>query len=79
MDKVCDHIFLVNTSKKNQKKRVLMRPNMTERKYELINNSQWSYEKKKKKKPLIINTSFGKLITFIIVILYLLRIKLRGK
>ena len=79
MDKICDYIFLVNTTKKIQRKRVLMRPNMTEKKYELINNSQWSYEKKKNKKPLIINTSFGKLITFIIVIFYLLVIKLKGK
>ena len=27
-----------------------MRPNMTEKKFELINNSQWSFEKKRKKK-----------------------------
>ena len=56
-----------------------MRPNMTEKKFELINNSQWSFEKKKKKKPFIINTSFGKTITFIIVIFYLFKIKFRGK
>ena len=49
MDKECDYIFLVHTTKKIQKKRVLMRPNMTEKKFELINNSQWSFEKKKKK------------------------------
>ena len=79
MDKECDYIFLVNTTKKIQKKRVLMRPNMTEKKFELINNSQWSFEKKKKEKPFIINTSFGKLITFIIVIFYLFKIKFRGK
>ena len=29
-----------------------MRPNMTEKKFELINNSQWSFEKKKKKNHL---------------------------
>ena len=79
MDKECDYIFLVNTTKKIQKKRVLMRPNMTEKKFELINNSQWSFEKKKKEKPFIINTSFGKLITFIIVIFYLFKIKFKGK
>ena len=56
-----------------------MRPNMTEKKFELINNSQWSFEKKEKEKPFIINTSFGKLITFIIVIFYLFKIKFRGK
>ena len=48
-DKKCDYIFLVNTTKKNQKKRVLMRPNMTEEKFELINNSKWSFKKKKLK------------------------------
>ena len=79
MDKECDYIFLVHTSKKIQKKRVLMRPNMTEKKFDLINNSQWSFEKKEKEKPYIINTSFGKLITFITIIFYLFKIKFRGK
>ena len=79
MDKGCDYIFLVHTTKKNQKKRVLMIPNMTEKKFELINNSQWTFEKKEKEKPYIINTSFGKLITFITIIFYLFKIKFRGK
>ena len=79
MNKECDYIFLVHTSKKIQKRRVLIRPNMTEKKFELINDSQWSFEKKEKKNPYIINTSFGKSITFIIVIFYLLKIKFRGK
>ena len=35
-NKDCDYVFLVNTSKKNQKNRVLKRPNMTEKKFELI-------------------------------------------
>ena len=79
MDKECDYIFLVHTTKKIQRERVLMRPNMTEKKFELINNSQWSFEKKEKEKPFIINTSFSKLITFIIVIFYLFKIKFKGK
>ncbi len=79
MDKECDYIFLVHTTKKIQKRRVLIRAYMTEKKFRLINNSQWSFEKKKKKTPYIINTSFGKLVTFIIVIFYLLKIKFRGK
>ena len=79
MDEECDYIFLVHTPKKIQKRRVLIRPNMTEKKFELINNSQWSFEKKRKKKPYIINTSFGKLVTFIIVVFYLFKIKFRGK
>ena len=79
-DKKCDYIFLVNTTKKNQKERVLMRPNMTEEKFELINNSQWSLKKKNlNSKPIIINTSFGKLVTFLIVIFYLIKIKFNGK
>ena len=79
MDKICDYVFLMYTSKKIQKQRVLMRPNMTEEKFELINNVQWSFEKKAKKNPLIINTSFGKIITFILVLFHLLKIKYRAK
>ncbi len=79
MDKECDYVFLTNTTKMIQKKRVLMRPNMTEKKFELINNSQWGLEKKIKANPYIINTSFGKTITFIIVLFYLIMIKIKGK
>ena len=79
IDKGCDYIFLVHTSKKIQKRRVLMRPNMTEKKFELINNSQWSFEKKTEKNPFIINTSYGKFLTFVIVIFYLLKIRFREK
>ena len=79
-DKKCDYIFLVNTTKKNQKKRVLMRPNMTEEKFELINNSKRSFKKKNLNgKPIIINTSFGKTVTFLIVIFYLFKITFNGK
>ena len=79
MNKNCDYIFLVNTKKEIQKKRVLSRPNMTEKKFQLINKSQWPFKKKIKDNPFIISTSFGKTITFIIVLFYLLRIKIRGK
>ena len=79
MDKKCDYVFLMYTSKKTQRKRVLMRPNMTEKKFELINNVQWSFKKKAKEKPYIINTSFGKTVTFLLVLFYLLKIKLRVK
>ena len=79
MNKTCDYVFLTYTSKKIQKKRVLMRPNMTEKKFELVNNAQWSFEKKAKEKPFIINTSFGKITTFILVLFYLLTIKFRIK
>ena len=79
MNKDCDYIFLVNTKKEIQKKRVLKRPNMTEKKFQLINKSQWPFKKKIKENPFIITTSFGKTITFFIVLFYLLRIKIRGK
>ena len=79
MHKECDYIFLVHTKKRIQRKRVLLRPNMTEKKFELINNSQWKFEKKKKEKPFVINTSFGKFITLIIVIFYLFKIIFKGK
>ena len=52
---------------------------MTEKKFELINNLQWSFKKKAKEKPYIINTSFGKTVTFLLVLFYLLKIKLRVK
>ena len=79
IDKKCDYVFLMYTSKKIQKRRVLMRPNMSEEKFELINNAQWSFEKKIKEKPFTICTSFGKTITFILVLFYLLKIKLGAK
>ena len=71
-DKVCNYIFLTNTSKKNQKKRVLLRQNMTEEKFNLINDSQWSFERKKNKNPFLISTSYGKLYSFINVLFYLM-------
>ena len=52
---------------------------MTEEKFNLINNSQWSLERKKKKKPFLINTSYGKLVSFFIVLIYLLRIIISDK
>ena len=78
-DKICDYVFLAYTSKKIQRKRVLLRDNMTLRKFNLINKSQWSHEKKKEKKPFVINTSFGKIISFVIIIFYLIKIIFNGK
>ena len=76
-DKVCNYIFLANTSEKNQKKRVLLRQNMTEKKFNLINKSQWSFDRKKIKNPFLISTSYGKLYTFITILFYLLLIILK--
>ena len=57
-----------------------MRPNMTEEKFDQINNSQWSFKKKIiHGKPFIINTSFGKTVTFFIVLFYLCKIKFKGR
>ncbi len=78
-DKICDYIFLVNALKKIQRKRVLARPNMTEEKFKQINNAQWTFEQKKKMKPFIINTSYGKLLSFITVVKYLLIILISRK
>ena len=76
-DKICDYIFLVNTSKKIQRERVLSRRNMTEKKFDQINKLQWSFERKKKRKPLLINTSFGKIFSFLTILIYLLGILIK--
>lgn len=78
-DNICDYVFLADTSEKNQKKRVLLRHNMTESKFNLIKKTQWSHERKKEKKPFIIDTSFGKTISFILLLLYLIKIIINGK
>ena len=78
-NKICNFIFLVNTSKEIQQKRVLNRPKMTKEKFNLINDAQWDYERKKKYKPFIIDTSFGKIISFIQVMIYLVIIFIKQK
>ena len=75
-DKICDYIFLAYTSVKKQKTRVLSRLNMTEAKFNLIKKSQWTEEMKINQKPYLITTSYGKTITFIIIIAYLMLITL---
>ncbi len=75
----CDYVFLVNTSMKKQKERVLARPHMTEKKFNQINNTQWNFERKKSKKPFLISTSFGKAFSFMTVLLYLLIIIFNNK
>ncbi len=73
-DKFCDDIFLAYTNEETQKKRVLGRSGMTEEKLNLIKKAQWSTEKKRKKNPYLVTTSYGKVISFIIIIGYLLTI-----
>ncbi len=78
-DKFCDDIFLAYTNEKTQKKRVLRRYGMTEEKLNLIKKAQWSNDKKRKKKPYLVTTSYGKVISFIIIIGYLVTIIFKRK
>ena len=78
-DKICDYVFLVNTSLEIQKQRVLSRENMTETKFDLINNSQWDFKRKKKERPYVVNTSFGRIFSFFIILYYLLIVIICGK
>ena len=78
-DKVCHYIFLASATKEIQQKRVLKRNNMNIEKFNKINNSQLSNFEKKKKNPIIIPTGYGKIITFIIVMLNLLWINIKTK
>ena len=78
-DNICDFIFLASTSKKNQERRVLKRKNMNIEKFNKINNNQLSNIEKKKKKPIIIPTGYGKIITFLVVIVNLVSIIIKTK
>ena len=78
-DKICNYIFLATATKEIQQKRVLKRNNMNIEKFNKINNSQLSDFEKKKKDPIIIPTGYGKIITFIIVMLNLLWINIKTK
>ena len=73
-DKMCNYVFLAYASQKIQKKRVLKRKNMTIIKFENITNNQMSEVEKKKKNSIVIRTDFGKPVTFVLVIINLLKI-----
>lgn len=73
-DKICNYVFLAYASQKIQKKRVLKRKNMTINKFENITNNQMSELQKKMKNPIVIRTDFGKTVTFVLVIINLLKI-----
>ena len=70
---------MAHTNEEIQRERVLLRPNMTEEKLNLIKNSQWDNEKKKKNKPYIVTTSYGKFISFLIIVIYLIIIIFKRK
>ena len=79
INEICDYIFLALTSEKNQKHRVLQRLNMTEEKFLMIKKNQWSDKMKKSLNPCIINTSFGKAVTFFIILFFLFNIVIKER
>ena len=78
-DKICNDIFLVYANEEIQKKRVLSRPWMTQKKLKLIKKSQWNDQKKKDKGPYLVTTSYGKFVSFIIITGYLIKIIFKRK
>ena len=78
-DKICDYIFLVHTNEETQRKRVLARPSMTQKKLDLIKKAQWNYQKKRDKNPYLVTTSYGKFVSFVIITSYLITIFFRKK
>ena len=79
LNKICNYIFLALTSEANQAKRVLRRKNMTKDKFILIKENQWSDEMIKEQKPYIINTTYGKILVFILLTFLLLTIFFKEK
>ena len=78
-DKVCDDIFLVYTNEETQKKRVLARSSMTQKKLDLIKKAQWNDQKKRDKDPYLVTTSYGKFVSFVIITSYLITIFFKKK
>jgi len=78
-DKVCDDIFLVYTDDETQKKRVLARSSMTQKKLDLIKKAQWSDQKKRDRDPYLVTTSYGKLVSLVIITGYLIIILFKKK
>ena len=78
-DKVCDDIFLVYTNEETQKKRVLARSSMTQKKLDLIKKAQWNDQKKRDKNPYLVTTSYGKFVSFVIITSYLITILFKKK
>ena len=76
-NKICNYILLASASELTQKNRVLNRDGMTIDKFNKINKNQSSDCFKRKQKPIIITTEFGKFITFILVIYYLILINFK--
>ena len=81
--KICHYIFLANASDRTQRSRVLSRPHMTNAKFELIKKNQLSNEERLRlsSKIFVINTNYGKLISFILILscLFKILLKMEGK
>ena len=78
-DKICDYIFLVYTNEETQRKRVLARSSMTQKKLDLIKKAQWNDQKKRDKDPYLVTTSYGKFVSFVIITSYLIAIFFKKK
>ncbi len=78
-DKICDDIFLVYANAETQKRRVLARPGMNQKKLNLIKKAQWDDQRKKDKSPYLVTTSYGKSISLIIITVYLIIIIFKKK
>ena len=76
LHKICDFIFLANAKNEIQMSRVLKRKNMTHEKFDLIKKNQLSNEERMKlgSNIFVVNTNYGKLVSFIIVLAYLFKI-----
>ncbi|MBL9029537.1 MAG: dephospho-CoA kinase [Caedimonas sp.] len=63
-EKECDGILVVTCRSEIQKRRVMARAGMTEEKFEILRRRQWSDEKKCAHADFILDTSQGRLHTF---------------
>ena len=77
--KICHYIFLANANDRAQRKRVLSRQHMTTAKFELIKKNQLSNKERLRlsSKIFVVNTNYGKLVSFIIILTCLFKILLK--
>ena len=77
--KICHYIFLANANDRVQRKRVLSRQHMTTAKFELIKKNQLSNKERLRlsSKIFVVNTNYGKLVSFIIILTCLFKILLK--
>lgn len=70
-DKYCDYIILADVDKETQKRRVMIRDNITEKDFEKIIKNQTGNEIKKQKSDFIINTELPDGIVKILLIKFI--------